>query len=678
MTSSESEGQVPSRKRSKIGGGEEGGSKKARGRPRVDTQDATAADRRRTQIRLAQRAYRQRKETTISSLKQQNGQLQSIIEEMNKSFLSFNESALKSGILRLNPRLGQELKNVAESLFTLAKTAASERNHEGDEETGEAGLDPATELHKATSSALASREQTQTHDANLSTLGTHTDIGWGYSATVSAESPTSADTNSPHQGNYGHSTYFPPMASSPYETTGREKSLMRMRPGAGTVGQVSDQSRTHLHNNTSSEQLPFGLVDLLTRDCSQYQSNPQIYSVNIPSPELTPPLSRLHSPPLLPSLSTKTPAPIYTYSQQETTFARRLTRAALECGFHLLSSATLRPAALNYVFKLSLPYMTVDQLREKFKLLLARGIHEDLDSYDTPFIHLGGAGTHYPRKDSQGNIIPVPNSWTVRKVGPMQKIRAQNTTYPSQTHDLDIDLTGFEGEWFDGHDVQGYLESEKGCVINPQDTFTEVFVEEEEEAPAGLSSLSYSKSVNLSLDLSGAGGMYPSQSPVLSNSSTTTAETLSSQSTPGTSISDPLSGRGSTSFIRSETPFGLDMGMSNFNDFATKFNDIDSATYFDQPLGLDLAPGFDVGLNGTTMTGFSTSGFGDMPNLGLDLTGLEFEPLPVVKQKRKRAAWLDVSKLIDEIVKHGVCLGRSPGFRIKDVDMAFKASLIHF
>jgi hypothetical protein len=44
MTSSESEGQVPSRKRSRTNNSAEDGAKKARGRPRVDTQDATAAD----------------------------------------------------------------------------------------------------------------------------------------------------------------------------------------------------------------------------------------------------------------------------------------------------------------------------------------------------------------------------------------------------------------------------------------------------------------------------------------------------------------------------------------------------------------------------------------------------------------------------------------------------------
>jgi hypothetical protein len=38
---------------------------KKRGRPRVEKQDESAADRRRTQIRMAQRAYRQRKESTL-------------------------------------------------------------------------------------------------------------------------------------------------------------------------------------------------------------------------------------------------------------------------------------------------------------------------------------------------------------------------------------------------------------------------------------------------------------------------------------------------------------------------------------------------------------------------------------------------------------------------------------
>lgn len=29
-----------------------------------------------------------------------------------------------------------------------------------------------------------------------------------------------------------------------------------------------------------------------------------------------------------------------------------------------------------------------------------------------------------------------------------------------------------------------------------------------------------------------------------------------------------------------------------------------------------------------------------------------------------------------EMIKHGICLGRAPGFRRKDVDMAFNVALI--
>ncbi|KAH0559870.1 hypothetical protein GP486_003618, partial [Trichoglossum hirsutum] len=99
------------------GSGDEATSKKARGRPRVDTADATAADRRRTQIRLAQRAYRLRKETTISTLKERLSELQSAIEDMSKSFLKFNDNAMSSGIAQMRPDLARDLKETAEQVL---------------------------------------------------------------------------------------------------------------------------------------------------------------------------------------------------------------------------------------------------------------------------------------------------------------------------------------------------------------------------------------------------------------------------------------------------------------------------------------------------------------------------------------------------------------------------------
>ena len=47
--------------------------------------------RRRTQIRMAQRAYRQRKESTLDELRKRVSDLTNTIELMNKSFLDFQQ-----------------------------------------------------------------------------------------------------------------------------------------------------------------------------------------------------------------------------------------------------------------------------------------------------------------------------------------------------------------------------------------------------------------------------------------------------------------------------------------------------------------------------------------------------------------------------------------------------------
>lgn len=60
---------------------------------------------------------------------------------MNKSFLRLNDSVLKSGLIQLNPGLGNELKHATESFTSLAKSAndidADEEHGEGTEEAVE-------------------------------------------------------------------------------------------------------------------------------------------------------------------------------------------------------------------------------------------------------------------------------------------------------------------------------------------------------------------------------------------------------------------------------------------------------------------------------------------------------------------------------------------------------------
>ncbi|KAL5119769.1 hypothetical protein ACEQ8H_002375 [Pleosporales sp. CAS-2024a] len=607
MTSSESEVQAPSRKRSRTSedGGKEG--KKARGRPRVDTQDATAADRRRTQIRLAQRAYRQRKETTISSLKQQSTQLHSIIGQMGNAFLRVNESTLKSGLLQLNPGLARELKSATELFTTLARTARDLEAREDDNLKGAEQAEPAHIAQRQHTVALPAVEAPE--------------VGWGYSTI-----PDRTDKDSqPVPTRTQPVNYFQSLNEGFTQTQNSNIDSRRQF----TVGEVWDQSKNAFlqyqdtpatsqssTQSQSTESLPFGMINMLNQN-SSYASNPQIFSVNIPTPTVTPPSTRMPTPPPpLTSLTTQTLPSIYTYSHAETTFARRLTRATLEAGFQLLNVAHARPTRLHQVFKLSLPYLTLDQLRSRFKIMLSRSVSEELDFWETPFIHLGGAGTHYPRKNAQGRIIPKKNNWTVRQVGPLEKrmVRVENMDDGNFQYLPNVDLSGFEGEWFDAYDVQGYLEECWGCRLDPNSNFAECTIEDEsQEGVYGYANRS---------------GIGSETSPGLRYSNSTGSRQANSTSPP----KDPIS----------DTYFGLNV---SFAQPAFQPHAVDVS--YDQALGLDLAPGYNYSLAGSSRS----------------------------RQTKKKVAWVEVSKFID-VLKYAVCLGRAPGFRRKDVDMAILKALV--
>jgi len=51
-------------------------------------------------------------------------------------------------------------------------------------------------------------------------------------------------------------------------------------------------------------------------------------------------------------------------------------------------------------------------------------------------------------------------------------------------------------------------------------------------------------------------------------------------------------------------------------------------------------------------------------------------PQPLSPQKRTRTVTVDVSKMINELIQRGICLGRAPGFRKRDVDMAVARSIV--
>ncbi|EMD59622.1 hypothetical protein COCSADRAFT_175469 [Bipolaris sorokiniana ND90Pr] len=606
MTSSESEEHAQqSRKRSRTSNsGDNGAGKKTRGRPRVDTQDATAADRRRTQIRLAQRAYRQRKETTIASLKKQTTQLHSIIEQMNSSFHRLTESTLRSGLLQLNPDLDQEFKLVNETFSSLVRTASeTQRQVDEDVEQGAEGTGP----HKPPE---PEPEPEPKH------------VGWGYFAV----------SQPPNKDQSPQNFLMPDSYSSHFSTIGDQSAPSIISHSQYVFGEQSGQ--THHVSQPPSEslpagiasqqELPFGLVPVHDQQQTPYEtSNFHTYPANMSASGMAPGTTSLPTASLSASdLSMKTLSPVWTYNHNESTVGRRLARAAVETGFAVLNHLNYSPAIINYIFRLNFPHYNVDQIKQRFQQVMSKTVIEDLDWFEAPFAPLGGAGTHYPRRDAAGNIVPRKDSWAQEWIGPREK-RLEgwgNVEGRAAQYLRAVDLTGFEGEWFDAHDVQGYLEEHYACKFNPSSSFAECLIDIEDEGPTN----SYAN--------------MPQQA----------------QTNGGATVNNGFG---------MNTSFGGTPAPKYAGDFTQLVNHDIS---FDQTLGLDLAPGFDYGFANNTS-------FGTGP--GLCAMGDDLEGLQVVKQ-RKRCAWIDVSRLIFEIVKNAVCLGRTPGFRRKDVDRAVREALI--
>ncbi|KAM0245855.1 hypothetical protein ACHAQJ_010439 [Trichoderma viride] len=99
--------------------------KRSRGRPRLDTKDETAADRRRTQIRLAQRAYRHRKDTAITTLEQKVKDLEASNEAMSKEFTKFYDIILAEGIFDIAPHAAPRLRLIADRLLRISSMVGS-------------------------------------------------------------------------------------------------------------------------------------------------------------------------------------------------------------------------------------------------------------------------------------------------------------------------------------------------------------------------------------------------------------------------------------------------------------------------------------------------------------------------------------------------------------------------
>ncbi|KAJ9616295.1 hypothetical protein H2200_000013 [Cladophialophora chaetospira] len=565
-------------------GDEQAAEKKQRGRPRLDTHDETAADRRRTQIRLAQRAYRHRKETTISALKGKVNDLQNTIDQMNKTFLALHDNMVDAGILTSHYSLGRQLQSATEEFVALAKITSPESDEE--EEAAIAAITQgegkgSPEAGEKSSDRRGGALQDAKSSSRVSTKKTNSRRGVSFNDQSSTDAEADVEDL--------------PVLSR------HDESLLALSDTAWTM----DNSNVH------------GLNDLLS------------FNVSIPETVLydDPHEKLVVERPLKPAYQAQGS---YTYSFQETTFARRLHRMCLERAFRNLTNPNIDPAYIKRAFRFTFCFSNRKRMLQRFQEMLKRRAGESLENWNVPFFHIGGAGTHFPRRDDEGNPIFPPNMVSPAKAfGPQPYVEAETPRMEATMQEM-LENIGFGGVWFDSHDVEEYLKT-KGIYLDGQSSFIEV-------DPTVLNLLKTSTAARSS----NSDGTSSSDRSPLEAALRTPSPILPTEHFPDPII-DP--------FIGQELSELFPPNSTLFPRSALSPKPADQHPWPDFPF-----PNLNLNLSSTT----AAPTFSDLLDNG---------------SQRQNPLTFDVEMFLERMIQGSACLGRAPGFRKENIDEALVTSL---
>jgi hypothetical protein len=365
---------------------------------------------------LAQRAYRARKENTISSLKDQVDGLHKTIEEMNRSFLSFHDKVISADLLDNNSALASQLRDITHQFFLLAKSSApslADSADSDDHEEGPSSPEPVLPLVMSNSEPRPFKE-----------------LSWGYVEYVEPEDTASSLT--PPRGS---------PASMPIDLVFSEAALPKT---LSVTAEYKNSSGSGSSRSVSP--LPF-FGRISTPPSLEFMDD---FSIPRPPTQLK---------------------AAYTFSMEEPIFHRRLHRASLERAYHLLASNHQFPEKIHRVFQLSLIYHTRESLMAGIHGTLQKDSSASLDHVATPFIHLGGAGTHFGGRKHINSLLIKADSVHKRS----RLINAQTGFDVGLEIKFDANEKSLQGDWFDAYDVQGYMEH-LGLRIEPGAVFAEASV----------------------------------------------------------------------------------------------------------------------------------------------------------------------------------------------------------
>ncbi|OKL58403.1 hypothetical protein UA08_06087 [Talaromyces atroroseus] len=364
-------------------------------------------ERRRIQMRIAQRAYRQRKQDEIYSRQKQLSERDCLIAQMKTAFDALSSRLVDLDVLSFYPDLSQPVQDMAQAFEALAQMKSA---------TGSTAAAPAP----APAPASTATAETKDTDTGLYSL-----FG-GFEQQQWTDIHDFGGDISSGQQQLSMGITVPP----PYVTAGLRQAY-----------NLQDFSNHYLHGQSQSHQFQ-QFTGNNERHYGSTTTTSSVASTGIN--DLKIPISMDIKPPT-------------SYAFQETTFARRLMRVCTEAAYRVLMSGDLPSASSKEarVFKLAYRLWSKKYLVEKFQLALSSG---DPSVPTIPFVSLGGAGTHYihATMDQQPDKSAMPVA-----SGPMA-IHIAHIRHDGAGTSLDGIMSSLgllNDEWFDALDVDLYLRS---------------------------------------------------------------------------------------------------------------------------------------------------------------------------------------------------------------------------
>ncbi|KAG9256792.1 uncharacterized protein F5Z01DRAFT_488516 [Emericellopsis atlantica] len=399
---------------------EDGARPKKRGRPRLaEADNKTYLERRRTQVRVAQQKYRNKKEQSIVDLEQQVREERAQRRALEQEFQHF------LSLLQKNDTMLHSPEDVLSSFTALRQRFFYADLDKEKEQDNQSTTSSASGQHQAP------HPTAKRHQATLGTISnSSSDRYLGVASAV--------DGTRSHEG---HNISFTTAATSHHP------------PEAPLYEVIADPT-------AENASFPQYIPD---------PSNPGAWIAQTPVPQDQPlqPPQRMQQYPN-PSLSTMRMASPRSYASQEGTFGRRLARTTLERGLVLATMSNPPPDRFGAVFGFSLLFESREGIVRRLNDHLRAMNQQTLSYWRYPFTNLGGAGLHYTDQDPSvgggSHQEPFkPRHMTGLQMGPMEE-QVADVRDKYVSNDTKVNFAGFEGDFLDCMEVERYLR-DRGIII---------------------------------------------------------------------------------------------------------------------------------------------------------------------------------------------------------------------